>query len=927
MFSRQNYDRLGYYRLEKNIGQGTFANVYIANHELTGMKIALKLVEKSKQSQIENRGRLEEEIRNLVAVQNHPYILKLYQAININDYFGFVTEYVSKGDLYSLIKEKGRYSESTARHYFNQIVCAVAYCHSRNICHRDLKLENIMIDESDNVRLIDFGFSTNSTENLTDYCGSPPYTAPEVLFGEMYNGKKADVWSLGILLFVLVVGSFPYPSQSIESQKEAMISRIINIPFFVSVECADLIRKILNIIASKRISLSGICTHKWFLETINRESRELLLAHGTGTETQTNENILAASQLQLKLNTEHENIVAILQSYRLWTPDQITDTFVNKNFLNPIYGNYLLINEMVARTTANLLSTFPTDSMPRRSSRGSITSGKSNLSYEETANNSNYPPSPIGNCLGFPVEPIHNKNSRGSITTGIANVNVNDESLSSSLAANNLAKLSLKDTNGNDRIPLSIFDNSTNESAAVKISELEHQTSINSEEKRDVFNEQQPGSAFSTCIPRNLSMRRHTLTTDESLLTTLAQYAKLQPLQPPHVNPHQNGLQANAVLFCNNSFNTLMNSNLAGQLLINPTIQVPDLNYIQRNGIDNSANNFSLPPQYASNTDELRKLCIGRLNPYAFGIPNLLNEADEYAMHTDEKDAPGSSKLPSKSSLSLKRNSMQLNDPGNSNSSNLLNPSQLSGGRFAKLPYQKSSIFPGSSKNAPVRRSSWAETYPIQLHANGSGVLLKHFGSNQMASNEFLHAKEEKRNSLTPQFGSIINEFDNLRKSLNSTSANKIIHNPTVSKIPFSVLAFEYPELVGGDKSFVDEETQQIKTDLFKHFIPMDLKPCFDSLRDYFMNMKCNGLPGFSNDGTDISLNIRVPHRFVDELLTQKYPFANWSLIIELQQLEGQPETKITYKVGKIEFDAHDKDCYKFMQKVILDAILEVFRK
>uniref|UniRef100_A0A8C3UU25 non-specific serine/threonine protein kinase n=1 Tax=Catharus ustulatus TaxID=91951 RepID=A0A8C3UU25_CATUS len=176
-----------------------------------------------------------------------------------------VTEYASGGEIFDHLVAHGRMAEKEARRKFKQIVAAVNFCHCRNIVHRDLKAENLLLDANLNIKIADFGFSNIFTPGqlLKTWCGSPPYAAPELFEGKEYDGPKVDIWSLGVVLYVLVCGALPFDGSTLQNLRARVLSGKFRIPFFMSTECEHLIRHMLVLDPSKRLSMEQICKHKW----------------------------------------------------------------------------------------------------------------------------------------------------------------------------------------------------------------------------------------------------------------------------------------------------------------------------------------------------------------------------------------------------------------------------------------------------------------------------------------------------------------------------------------------------------------------------------------------------------------------------------------------------------------------------------------
>lgn len=163
------------------------------------------------------------------------------------------------------IAKHGRLQEAHARRLYWQVVSAVDYCHKRGVVHRDLKAENLLLDSEGSVKLADFGFSTWwSSENvLSTWCGSPPYAAPEVFEGRQYTGPEVDIWSLGVVLYVLVCGALPFDASTLPALRERVLSARYRVPYFMSAECESLVRKMLVKDPTKRYTIEQVKRHRW----------------------------------------------------------------------------------------------------------------------------------------------------------------------------------------------------------------------------------------------------------------------------------------------------------------------------------------------------------------------------------------------------------------------------------------------------------------------------------------------------------------------------------------------------------------------------------------------------------------------------------------------------------------------------------------
>ncbi|XP_075307104.1 serine/threonine-protein kinase MARK2 isoform X10 [Odontesthes bonariensis] len=264
---------IGNYRLLKTIGKGNFAKVKLARHILTGKEVAVKIIDKT-QLNSSSLQKLFREVR-IMKMLNHPNIVKLFEVIETEKTLYLVMEYASGGEVFDYLVAHGRMKEKEARAKFRQIVSAVQYCHQKCIVHRDLKAENLLLDADMNIKIADFGFSNEFTlgNKLDTFCGSPPYAAPELFQGKKYDGPEVDVWSLGVILYTLVSGSLPFDGQNLKELRERVLRGKYRIPFYMSTDCENLLKKFLILNPSKRGSLEQIMRDRWM--NVGHEEEEL----------------------------------------------------------------------------------------------------------------------------------------------------------------------------------------------------------------------------------------------------------------------------------------------------------------------------------------------------------------------------------------------------------------------------------------------------------------------------------------------------------------------------------------------------------------------------------------------------------------------------------------------------------------------------
>ncbi|KAK4422336.1 CBL-interacting serine/threonine-protein kinase [Sesamum alatum] len=265
---------LGKYEMGRLLGKGAFAKVYYATHLATGESVAIKVIKKD---EVIKDQRMMEQIKREIAVMRlvrHPNIVELKEVMATKSKIFFVMEYVRGGALFSKVA-RGRLKEEAARKYFQQLISAVDFCHSRGVFHRDIKPENLLLDENGDLKISDFGLSALYEHRSNDglfhtQCGTPAYIAPEVLRMKGYDGAKADIWSCGVVLYVLLAGFLPFHDENLIAMCKKIFRVEYDFPPWFSTESKRLILKLLVANPGKRISISGIMRVKWFNKGFRR---------------------------------------------------------------------------------------------------------------------------------------------------------------------------------------------------------------------------------------------------------------------------------------------------------------------------------------------------------------------------------------------------------------------------------------------------------------------------------------------------------------------------------------------------------------------------------------------------------------------------------------------------------------------------------
>ncbi|KAI3756233.1 hypothetical protein L1987_56052 [Smallanthus sonchifolius] len=272
----QSHILAGKYEKGRLIGTGTFAKVYYGREISTGESVAIKVINKD---QIRDQGMVEQIQREISATRllRHPNIVELREVLATKSKIYYVMEYVSGGELFAKVAGGGRLKEDVARKYFQQLISAVDFCHSRGVSHRDIKPENLLLDGNNDLKITDFGFSALPEQKRYDgllhtQCGTPAYVAPEVLRKKGYDGAKADIWSCGVVLYVLLAGFLPFHDENLMNLYRKIFKAEYEFPPWFTSETRKLISKILMADPERRISIQGIRRVSWYRRGLPRQN-------------------------------------------------------------------------------------------------------------------------------------------------------------------------------------------------------------------------------------------------------------------------------------------------------------------------------------------------------------------------------------------------------------------------------------------------------------------------------------------------------------------------------------------------------------------------------------------------------------------------------------------------------------------------------
>ncbi|GAU25856.1 hypothetical protein TSUD_31210 [Trifolium subterraneum] len=267
---------LGKYQLTRLLGRGSFAKVYQARSLLDSSTVAVKIIDKSKTVDAAMEPRIIREIDAMRRLHNHSNILQIHEVMATKTKIHLVVEFAAGGELFTALSRRGRLSESTARFYFQQLVSALRFCHRNGIAHRDLKPQNLLLDAEGNLKVSDFGLSAlpEHLKNglLHTACGTPAYTAPEILRRSGgYDGSKADAWSCGLILYVLLAGYLPFSDLNIPAMCKKISRRDYQFPDWISKRARFVIYRLLDPNPGTRMSLEALFTNEWFKKSLKPE--------------------------------------------------------------------------------------------------------------------------------------------------------------------------------------------------------------------------------------------------------------------------------------------------------------------------------------------------------------------------------------------------------------------------------------------------------------------------------------------------------------------------------------------------------------------------------------------------------------------------------------------------------------------------------
>ncbi|XP_063941872.1 CBL-interacting serine/threonine-protein kinase 23 isoform X3 [Daucus carota subsp. sativus] len=270
--------KVGRYELGRTLGEGSFAKVKFAKNSETGENVAIKIIDKEKVLKHKMIGQIKREISTMKLVR-HPNVIRMHEVMASKTKIYIVLEFVTGGELFDRIASKGRLKEDEARKYFQHLINAVNYCHSRGVFHRDLKPENLLLDANGVLKVSDFGLSALPQQVREDgllhtTCGTPNYVAPEVINNKGYDGAKADLWSCGVILYVLMAGYLPFEEANLMVLYKKINKADFSCPPWFSSSAKKLIKRILDPSPVTRITIQEVIENEWFKKGYQRPKFE-----------------------------------------------------------------------------------------------------------------------------------------------------------------------------------------------------------------------------------------------------------------------------------------------------------------------------------------------------------------------------------------------------------------------------------------------------------------------------------------------------------------------------------------------------------------------------------------------------------------------------------------------------------------------------
>jgi len=302
---------LDFYKITKQIGKGAFGKVYLGIHKLSGIEVAIKTIDKSSICDERTRRKVFQEVFVMKRI-NHKNVIKLLEVFESPQHLMIVLEYAGGGDLLQHVRSRIKLSEAEAKLIFHQVVLGVKACHDKLVIHRDLKLDNVLINTNlTEAKLCDFGVARTAKngERVKEQCGTPAYLAPEIIADTDYEPFLVDLWSLGVVLYTMLCGTVPFKASSLADLHKLILKCDYVLPDWLSYEARDLIVRMLNPIPQHRIKLEAILDHRWFYifdeESIEDSIRPRFTGNNSSRTVRTNSKLILKTLKQMGFPEEY----------------------------------------------------------------------------------------------------------------------------------------------------------------------------------------------------------------------------------------------------------------------------------------------------------------------------------------------------------------------------------------------------------------------------------------------------------------------------------------------------------------------------------------------------------------------------------------------------------------------------------------------
>ena len=257
-----------FYRAGKMLGRGAFGKVCLGMHKLTRKLVAIKSINKEYLSEEKQKNKVMHEVGILLRLNRHPNVVKLFETFETGRHILLVMELCAGGDLLNYVRKRKKLDEQSAKYLFKQLIEGLGYLHARNVLHRDIKLDNILLDGKGIVKIADFGVSkqVRPGEIMREQCGTPAYIAPEIIRDRGYTGFKADLWSAGVVLYAMLYGTVPFKANNMQDLHKLILAAKYNLKDEISEGAKSILRALLEPDPVKRLTIKQVLTHPWMAD-------------------------------------------------------------------------------------------------------------------------------------------------------------------------------------------------------------------------------------------------------------------------------------------------------------------------------------------------------------------------------------------------------------------------------------------------------------------------------------------------------------------------------------------------------------------------------------------------------------------------------------------------------------------------------------